>query len=454
MDTNINNYNIKEILTLIKLPENDCNLVNLYTIVSNILTQINNSDEINNRNTILMFFRQCFYKVCNGYNFMPTELMKKIIDVHNNISGEINGYNEYNENNSNNDINDSDSMITKDVYYAGSLPLKVPEIVTVGVNQDKYVRGLVNPLKRETIKNILTIHSKFRTDENSTSTDFTVILNDPFNNVVSLKLASMELVNSYYAISDYLKTNKFTVETYIIDNTTNAVTDFYSKEIEISEGGYNAEMLYPILNAIFDSDPKLNMITSIFNSVKGKIIFSLKATTALPAGKSYGFNLLFTISDDPNRAMFLNFGWLLGFTKKKYTFLTDYVPTATTIKEVGFNPDMPLDLSGTKFFLLEVTDFNNNAPAVLKYNIQDRYSFNIKDILAKLPNVSSTYSVIFEDSSDRIFKTRNYFGPVRIQKLKIRLLDENGRLVNLNNSDMVISFEVESLEIPYKNMVK
>jgi hypothetical protein len=102
---------------------------------------------------------------------------------------------------------------------------------------------------------------------------------------------------------------------------------------------------------------------------------------------------------------------------------------------------------------LEVTDYNNNSPAVLKYNTNDRYWFNVKDILAKIPNVSPAYSVIFEDSSDRIFKTRKYFGPVKLQKLRIRLLDENGKVVDLNGSELVVSFDVESLDVPYKNKV-
>ena len=127
---------------------------------------------------------------------------------------------------------------------------------------------------------------------------------------------------------------------------------------------------------------------------------------------------------------------------------------ATTIKEIGFNPEAPFDCVGTKFFLLEVNDYNNNSPAVLKYNIQDKYTFNVKDILAQIPNRSTTDCIIFEDSSDRIFKSRNYFGPVKLNKLRIRLLDDNGRIINLNNADVVVSLEIESLDVPYKNMIK
>ena len=92
--------------------------------------------------------------------------------------------------------------------------------------------------------------------------------------------------------------------------------------------------------------------------------------------------------------------------------------------------------------------------SILKYNTSHIYSFNIHDILAKVPNVAGQLDVIFEDSSDRIFKSREYFGPVKINKLHIRLLDEDGRVVNLNDGDITISLEIEQLDAPYKNMVK
>jgi len=441
MDTNINNYSTKEILQLIKLSENDCSLDNVYYVITDISKKIKATENLENKKEILVFFNQCFAKICQIYHYHPTETMKQNIDFILEQPPPVN---------TNEEQEHSVPYVDK---FIGTLPVKVPEVVTIGTNQDKYARGLVNPLKRETIKNILTIHSKFRPDMTQSTTDFAVTINEPFNNVVALKLASIELMNSYYAISDYLKTNRFTVETYLLDNSTNAVSNFYSREIQISEGIYTADNLYPVLNTIFDADVSLNMLIANYNSTKGKIYFKLKNTSP-PSGKRFAFDLIFTISDDVNRPIFFNMGWLLGFTKSKYIFLTDYVSVATTIKEIGFNPEAPFDCVGTKFFLLEVNDYNNNSPAVLKYNIQDKYTFNVKDILAQIPNTATTYCIIFEDSSDRIFKSRNYFGPVKLNKLRIRLLDDNGRVVNLNNSDVVLSLEIESLDVPYKNMIK
>jgi hypothetical protein len=472
MDTDINNYSVEEILNLLKINEYNCELDSIFCIIIELLDEINDSyniDDISNKKSILLFFRQSFYKICNFYNLLPSENMKKNIDSKL-IINELN----YPINESKNKEADQ---------FIGALPIKVPEATTVSSNIDKYARGLVNPLQRETINNILTINSKFRDyatkivydknsstkensinkskdyttkfvyDKNSSTTDFSIILTEPFNNVVSLKLASIELTNSYYSISDYLKTNIFTINTYNLNTTTNAITNLYTREITINEGKYTSTTLVNTLNAIFIADASLAMIEVSYNILKEKLIFAINPTYAFPPplGTIYAFDLNFTISADKTRPIFLNLGWLLGFKKDEYTFLDDYVKTETPTKVVGFNPESTVDLLGTKIFLLEVTDFNNNAPAVLKYNTNDRHWFNIKDILAQIPNKKSTYSVISEDSSDRIFKNRKYFGPVKIQKLRIRLLDENGKVVDLNDSEMIISFNIEMLDMPYKN---
>ena len=269
MDTDINNYSIEEILNLIKINEYNCELDNIFCIVIELLDEINDSyviDDISNKKSILLFFRQCFYKICSFYHLNPSESMKKNIDsklIINAINYPMN-----------------ETKNKEEDQFVGALPIKVPEATTVSSNIDKYARGVVNPLQRETINNILTINSKFRDqvpkfiyDKNNTSTDFSIMLTEPFNNVVSLKLASLEFMNSYYSISEYLKTNIFTIKTYNLNTTTNAITNLYTREITITEGSYTSDAMITTLNAIFDADANLNMITTTYNGLKGKIYF-------------------------------------------------------------------------------------------------------------------------------------------------------------------------------------
>jgi hypothetical protein len=434
IDTNINNYSVEEITRLLKLKNTE--LDHIFVTVLDTLDRVNETSlPTNKKQTILLFFRQCFFKLCKYYNYIPSETMNT------NIANRL-------------AQNSSKEQVEKKEQFVGTLPTKVPEAVTVSSNIDKYARGTVNPIQRETVNHLLTINSKFRDSKQSTTTDFSVMLTESMNNVVSLKLASVELMNSYYAISDYLKTNLFTIESYKINTSSKAITDLYKRDIQISEGNYTNDRMVTTLNTLFNADPSLNMIETRYSALKGRIYFAINnLSPPPPAGLEYAFNLYFTISTDPARPLFLNYGWLLGFKKADYIFTKDYSTVATPTKEIGFNPESPLDFTGTKFFLLEVTDYNNNSAAVLKYNTNENYWFNVKDVLAKIPNISPTYSLILEDSSDKIFKTRNYFGPVKLQKLRIRLLDENGKVVDLNGSEMVISFQVESLDVPYKNKI-
>ena len=124
----------------------------------------------------------------------------------------------------------------------------------VNTSITQYPRGLVNPIKRETIKNLLTINSKFRDDVDQLTTDFSVELNDVYQNVVSMKLASLEFMNSYYTFSTYLKTNEFKVTVFEYNTTTNAVTSGpFTTTIEFSEGNYTTFELAALLNAIFSA---------------------------------------------------------------------------------------------------------------------------------------------------------------------------------------------------------
>jgi len=47
--------------------------------------------------------------------------------------------------------------------------------------------------------------------------------------------------------------------------------------------------------------------------------------------------------------------------------------------------------------------------------------------------------------SNQLNRTREYFGPVDISRLRCRLLDEYGRVIDLNNMDWSMSIVFEKL---------
>ena len=80
-------------------------------------------------------------------------------------------------------------------------------------------------------------------------------------------------------------------------------------------------------------------------------------------------------------------------------------------------------------------------------------NFIDKNIIAKLPykNSDSTLTsldkctTIFLNEKNIISSTRNYFGPVHLQKLGIRLLNQYGEVVDLHLRDFSFTLEMDVL---------
>lgn len=450
MDTNIENYSPEEIIKIIKL-ENNCDLETLYSKTKKIIRNIGD-DEAENTVKLKNFFGACFEKVTKSMNYMVPEYMLVNLGLkpqNMNIPGNNTSVKIYTEENS------KYHQLVQEHNYPYSVPQIVPNNVTINSTNTKYPRGNINPIKRETIKNVLTINSKFRENYNEMTTDFNVNLNEPFNNVISIKLSGIEMLNSYYTFSQYLKTNIFTVTTYNYDLVTFAKTNETTTVVVFPEGNYSSTTIQSTLNGFFSTHPTLQTVEIYYNSSKGKLYWRLKSPPPLPppAGTGHAFDLDFAPPNYINRDLFKNFGWLVGFRQRKYSFLEDYKTVPTTIYQEGYNPEAFLNFNGTSYYLLEIVDYNKNTCEVVKYQTGKQFAFNMRDIIAKIPNIANQTDIIFEDSSDRIFKKRNYFGPVRLKKLRLRLLDDNGKVVDLNNGDITISLEIETLDVPYKNMV-
>jgi hypothetical protein len=68
-----------------------------------------------------------------------------------------------------------------------------------------------------------------------------------------------------------------------------------------------------------------------------------------------------------------------------------------------------------------------------------------KNILARISLQGSVFSTLSQNNLSLITTPRQYFGPVDIQKLQIQLLDEYGRIINLNNMDYSFCLTLQSI---------
>jgi hypothetical protein len=114
-------------------------------------------------------------------------------------------------------------------------------------------------------------------------------------------------------------------------------------------------------------------------------------------------------------------GWLLGFRNGIYTGNINYVSEGIA------------DLNGSKYLYLVVDDYNNNVNNGF-YSAFNASVLN-KNILARISMQPTPFGITAQNNLSLITNPRQYFGPVDIQKLNIQLLDEYGRIIELNNMD-------------------
>lgn len=284
-------------------------------------------------------------------------------------------------------------------------------------NQE-YVAGVLNPIKRRILKKSLLIDTRWRSNYDKTkSTDFTIQLPTIINNVVSMKLSAFEFPITSYVISNSLKSNIMTM-TY---NGT-------EKVITVKEGNYTADELVIYFNTeVFTVTPFTPCnVEAAFDPKYGKFIIQLT-----PAGIAAGdtIELDFRLPSDPTRNLIYNIGWSMGFRKSHYLNKTSYVPEGQ------------VDIGGTRYIYVVINDFKNNVNDNFVGAFES--SLTKTNILARIPQPAGMTEIIFNDNSDLLLKTRQYFGPVNIERLQIQVLDDYERVIDTNNMDYSIALEFE-----------
>lgn len=357
---------------------------------------------------------------------------------------------------------------TMDTPRSAAVPNRTDELIKrsdtpyVNTQQSEFFPGIVNPLSTRIITKCLNIDTRFRDNIHGTSSsDFLIQLPEKFTKVVSMQLAALEMPVSFYGISKTFGNNYLYIDvnyneivgdttaeywptftfTNNEDGTFNAKGSFF-----IPDGNYSATDLILKLNLIMrplNSDNTYLQPDSIFSYIQLVLDISINGSgsgkvTIAPNGSKSGninyINMDFTLGSNgivDGIDISSKFGWNLGFQKRQYFGLTTY--TGETI----------IEPSNIRYIFLVVDDFNNsvNNHFVSAFN----KSILGPNILARIPMKGASFSLMMENDFATLTEPRRYFGPVDIQKLKIQLLDEYGKPVQLNNSDYSFCINLKML---------
>jgi hypothetical protein len=370
----------------------------------------------------------------------------------------------------------------------------IPEQKDIGRKQLDYLRGALNPLDRQIVKKVVNMDTTFchsGDKEGMNTSHFIYTFPEPMRNVVSMRLAAAEIPNTWYLFDEMTRSNEMTINVYVPEELLGVSGDpvevdgndigenkiglrndkgtLQSFVIKIPSGSWDIQKLTLEINTFLENHAtdeldNLSLLYFGINETDNKSMFRFRTSgVSLPATSTntlYNqllqqvyFELIFVLHDDVERDIRKNLGWSLGFRKPyykvmrqdnpyrrwvdventEYDYMNEEVFRGLVVSEAvyGSNKDT--------YLMLSVNDFVGNR----SQDVISCFENNLMstDILARIAIRYGTFTVNIDDSSDFVHRNRDYFGPVSIEKIEIKVLNKFGELVNMNGSDFSIVLE-------------
>ena len=191
----------------------------------------------------------------------------------------------------------------------------------------------------------------------------------------------------------------------------------------------------PYLPLLTFPAPEINLITSTIESNVQNIQRELtckEKITNLSDAYNFRFNDLDIKNKVSETSISNTLGYQIGYRSIEYAGQKKYV------SESAF------DKTSLDYVYFCLDDYNNSY---LNHNYGVLPSEHIldKNILAVVTIRSPQFTTTFDNGSDYIPKLRYYLTPVNIKKIKIKLLDPLGNLLDINTNDYSFVLEVTKL---------
>jgi hypothetical protein len=395
-DLNIDNYTKGELIEMFGLPQNyDKNILEIKE--TKLRDSIINNKEVNKdtQNLTVKFLVKAKNILLNTSQpeSKTTELSEKILEIYN-TSYEL-----------------KPCKLEDPGEHMVQSPSNKPYLASF---PGEFFPGVINPIKKRTIKRNINIDSRFRDNYYATTaSNYSLSLPGQFNDVLSIQLSAIELPTTYYNVSKQYSNNFFTITV----NTSTSV-------VNIPSGNYNRDGIVNIINKellLLGGDFALVtfLINISDNSGSGQMMVgpndpSITLITLDFQADRFG-------NDDRATPLPLKFGWMLGFRNGIYTNSINYVSEGI------------VDIAGPKYVFLVIDDFNNSYNNGF-YSILNSSMLN-NNILARISLHQNPFNIQIENNLNIVTTPREYFGPVNLANMSIQLQDEYGRIIDLNNMD-------------------
>jgi len=332
----------------------------------------------------------------------------------------------------------------------------------ININLDEYGSNMIIKKSNDykTMKRALNIDSRFRDNYFGTSaSNYTFELPTTFKNAISLNVLAVTIPLSYYSISESFGNNRF-----IIHDSSGGTNHAWL--VKLPDGNYHnswftdniGDNLENKLNAsittatsgIFTNGTFTESSTNSITLSAVDISFTIDKTngrgTISQQHNDMEFDLYFNINrydNKDNTDLQMRLGWLLGFRKDHYT-KNDY-PADSSSNYIGEGICI---INSPTYGYIAIDDFKTNyVPGIVPAFSSSSLD---KNILTRLNFASLRDEVgALKIAKDALISAgnykREYTGPTDITKLRLSLLDEFGRQIDLNNMDWSVLLEITTL---------
>ena len=363
----------------------------------------------------------------------------------------------------------------------------------------------INKIGKNIVKQTISIDSRHRNNYYETlSTSYSINLPERQKDVLEMAIVAVEMPMTFYSISEYLGNNTMLViadsslnsasvpiNSVSYMNSNNNVVDFepvaMAWRVKLEEGNYdtkswltdkltiersmNRSLTLAIPGAInkdgdfaaFETPLDKDWLNSDFNGTKdirytinkinGKSVFSTPLPPEFKKNTSYEYNtknitkIRFCVDTHGNldsiTSIQKKMGWAIGFRAAEYIVGASELSNSrfSAVSEgIGF-------ISSLRYGFLSIEDYQNiSHPSLMvafnDYIIDKKIMTRICLAPLRLGHDLSSRETGFISHRRT---PRNYFKPVNIDKLTIKLFDEYGRIIDLNNMDWSLTVEFSKL---------
>jgi hypothetical protein len=338
-------------------------------------------------------------------------------------------------------------------------------ISTIATHNVDYVADprKLNPVERKTIFKMISIDSQFREDPGNTSaTNFTMNLSESIDNVISMKLYSVQIPYTWYTINETFGSNFF----YIKGNSPGINNGYHDVKIEIGSGTYTPNDIVTAINNQFTflknvRNTSENKYNPLFSSVvdlslgETKISYQLgainnKIVLEFDLKKKYNetdYKLYFPRWTNPNIIgvektipSFLGFNYdnyypYIAYSQKNVLpLIGDTASANATLYTVNKGSSDPLDIS-------------NNYFTIYQYLGTDQFDISTSTIINRIPITltlaNGTYSrdTIYNDISGQM-RTNQFLDQTWSFFKRV-----NNTMIDLSNSHFEIAVKLNRTEI-------